>query len=396
MKFGKNLFIWLVLAAVLAAAGLALLFQDKEPAPAAVQSSAPGAFRPTKEQWANLSVAPVQAMTFRTEILTEGNLAYDEDATTQVFSPYTGRVTGLYAKLGDAVRKGAPLMAVAATEFVQARSDLINARAQLDLAKAAEERQHALYLAKSGALKDWLQSKADLATAQSNLQAARGKLVILGKSDREIKEIELRTKPGSSDAQVLSPISGTVIQRQVGLGQYLNSAAGGAATPVYTIGNLSRLWMIANVREADAASVKVGQPVLVRVSAYPGRVYKATITWVAPAIDPVTRRLPVRAEIENSDGALKAMMFANFDIVVGNESTSPGVPQNAIVYEGEKTRVFVARSDGTIVMREVRLGRTREDGMVEILYGLSTGEKIVTGGTLFIDRAISMGAKAAS
>lgn len=392
MKLEKKHIFGLALIAALATAGLGLLSGRKAPAHEAVQSSAPGTFRPTKEQWANLSAQAVQAVNFRTEILTEGNLAYDDDATTQVFSPYTGRVTRIYAKLGDVVKQGQPLMAVAATEFVQARSDLVNARAQVDLARATEKRQHSLYQAKSGALKDWLQSKADLAAAESSLQAARGKLQILGKTDRQIGEME--QGKGSADDRVLSPISGTVIQRQVGLGQYINSAAGGAANPVYTIGNLSKLWMIANVREADAASVKVGQPVMVRVSAYPGRIYKATITWIAPAIDPLTRRLPVRAEVDNSDGTLKAMMFANFDILVGDESTAPGIPESSIVYEGSEARVYVVKSDGAIVMRNVKLGRTRQDGMVEVESGLSPGERIVTGGTLFIDRAVNLAMKA--
>lgn len=395
MRMGKKLFFGMALTAVLAAVvGLGLRLGHVKPVLEAAASPTPGTFRPTKEQWENLSSAPVQAMTFRTELLTEGHLAYNDDATTQVFSPYTGRVTRVFAKLGDVVRKGAPLLAVAATEFVQAQGDLINAHAQAALARATEKRQHALYLAKSGALKDWLQSQADLATAQNNLQAAREKLRILGKSSKEISAIEQGAGDRSSEALVLAPISGTVIQRQVGIGQYINSAAGGAAGPVYTIGNLSTLWMIADVREADAGSVRLGQQAEVRVSPYPERVYKAKITWIAPAIDPVTRRLPVRAEIANPDGTLKAMMFANFEIIVGKERIAPGVPQSAIVYEGEETRVYVERRDGTIAVRQVKLGRTRQDGMVEIVSGLASGERIITGGTLFIDRAVTVGAKA--
>ena len=376
-----------------AGVGLGLRFNHVEPATEPVLAAAPGTFRPTKAQWGSLKVAPVQAMSFRTELMTEGNIAYNDDTMTQVFSPYTGRVTRVIAKLGDVVKKGAPLMAVAATEFVQAQSDLIAARAQVTLTTASEKRQHALYLAKSGALKDWLQSQADLATAENNLRAVQNRLRIMGKSDAEISALEdapqgLRMSP---ESLILAPISGTVIQRQVGLGQYINSAAGGAVNPVYTIGNLSTLWLIANVREADAPQIRVGQPVEVRVLAYPDRRYKARVIWVAPAIDPNTHRLPVRAEVENADGTLKAMMFASFSIMTGKEAIAPGVPQSAIVYQGEETRVYVARNDGTIAIRPVKLGRTREDGMVEIASGLAAGEKIVTSGTLFIDRAVTVG-----
>jgi cobalt-zinc-cadmium efflux system membrane fusion protein len=395
MKIEKKYVFGLALAAILVAAGIRL-FNPVQPKPPVASSFAPGTFRPTRDQWANLAVAPVQAMTFRTELSAEGNLAYNEDAMTQVFSPYTGRVTRIIAKPGDRVKKGAPLMAVAASEFVQGQSDLIAARTQLTLAEAAEKRQHALYLAKSGALKDWLQSQADLAAAQNSLQAARERLRILGKSDRQIRAMERASGAVSPEALVLAPISGTVTQRQVGLGQYINSAAGGAANPVYTLSDLSTLWLIANVREADAGSVRVGQPVEVHVSAYPGRLYKAGITWVAPAIDPGTRRLPVRAEIKNPDGTLKAMMFASFSIIAGDESVAPGVPRSAIVFDGEATRVYVVRSDGTVVLRQVKLGRVRDDGMVEVVSGLAAGEKIITGGTLFIDRAVTVGMNSGS
>lgn len=378
-----------ILVGIFGVGWLARHFLFKETPEQAVQNAAPGTFRPTKEQWAGLKVMPVESMTFQTEEVTDGNIAYNDDTTTPVFSPYSGRVTKLIAKLGDVVHKGTPLMVVEASEFVQGQSDLRTARAQLTLTEANEKRQHALYLAKAGALKDWLQAQADLTTAQNNLRAARNRLRILGKSDEEIDAIEhgAREQPINPEAYVLAPISGTVIQRQVGLGQYINSATAGTANPVYTIGNLSTVWLIANVRETDAPKIRVGEPVDVHVLAYPGRIFKARISWVAPAVDPNIHRLPVRAQVENRDGALKPMMFASFTIRTGGEATAPAVPCSAIVYEGAETRVFVVRDDGNIALRPIRPGRTNGD-MVEVTGGLTAGEKVVTGGTLFIDRAV--------
>jgi cobalt-zinc-cadmium efflux system membrane fusion protein len=363
---------------------------------------APGTFRPTKEQWAGLKVIKVEVKTFRSEQITDGNIAINEDTTTPVFSPYSGRVTRVIAKLGDKVKTGEPLMAVQATEAVQAQNDLVaalatmnTARSQLRLAEANEKRQHELYLAKSGSLKDWLQSQADLTTAQNALRsaetaraAARNRLRILGKSAAEIaaQEDSPNTQQMNPEAIVRAPIAGTVVQRQVGLGQYIASAANGASTPVYSIGNLSTVWLIANVRETDARTVGVGQPVEVRVLAYPGRVFKARLTWVAPSIDAATRRLPVRAEVENSDGALKPMMFASFSIITGGEVAAPAVPQSAVIYEGDKARVWVVLDDGSVAARSIAVGRTHES-MVEVTEGLAAGEKIIASGTLFIDRA---------
>jgi cobalt-zinc-cadmium efflux system membrane fusion protein len=361
----------------------------------------PGTFRPTPAQLAGLRIAPVETHAFRSEQETEGTIAIDDELTTQVFSPYSGRVTRLIAKLGDHVEPGAPLFAVEATEFVQAVNDLITAlanlktaRSQLAQAVTNEKRAHELYLAKGGALKDWQQSQTDLTTAQNTvrsdeiaLAAVRNRLRILGKSDAEIADLEAQpTQRIDPVATVPAPIAGTVTQRQVGLGQYINSAAAGAANPVYTIGDLTTVWLIANVRETDVPLMRVGAPVAVRVPAYPDRVFNAKISWVAPSLDPNTHRLPVRADVENPDGALKPMMFANFAIITGAAATAPAVPQNAIVYEGDTARVWVARDDGTISSRAVSTGRT-EGGMVEITDGLSPGEKVVTAGALFIDRA---------
>jgi cobalt-zinc-cadmium efflux system membrane fusion protein len=115
-------------------------------------------------------------------------------------------------------------------------------------------------------------------------------------------------------------------------------------------------------------------------------VFKARITFVASSLDPATRRLPVRAEVENADGALKPEMFASFSIITGTDVAAPGVPQQAIVYEGDDAHVWVAGEDGTIAARMIRPGRASE-GMVEVTAGLAPGEKVVKSGTLFIDRA---------
>ena len=360
-----------------------------------------GTFKPTEEQWKALEIEAVETRSFRTEQVTEGNIALDDDLNTPVFSPYSGRVTRLIAKLGDRVERGAPLFAVEATEFVQAANDLITAvsaqrtaRVQLTQAEINEKRAHELYLAKGGALKDWQQSQTDLAAAQNALRssdialsAVRNRLRILGKTDKEIAALEAQqTQKLEPTAVVTAPIAGMVTQRQIGLGQYIPSVTSGASSPLYTIGDLSMVWLIANVREADAGSVRLGQPVEVRVLALPGRVFKATVSWVAPSIDPTTRRLPVRANVENPDGILKPNMFATFSIITGEATTAPAVPQGAIVYEGETARVWVAGADRTLSSREVRAGRT-SDGMVEIRSGLSPGEMIVTRGTIFIDRA---------
>jgi cobalt-zinc-cadmium efflux system membrane fusion protein len=392
----------LAVVVIIIASGWSLIVAPRAEAPEKPSSpAAPGTFTPTKEQWAGLKFETVATKVFRPEQTTEGNIAIDDDLNTQVFSPYSGRVTKLIARLGDTVEQGAPLMAVEATEFVQAQNDLISAlsalktaQSQLNLAQIAEKRNHDLYLANGGALKDWQQSQADLVSAQNGLRSAeialaavRNRLRILGKNDKEIAAIESApTQRMDPVATVPAPIAGTVIQRQVGLGQNIQSVAAGASTPVYTIGDLSTVWLVANLREADAGLMRLGEPVEVRVLAYPGRVFRATISWVAPSIDANTHRLLVRADVENPDGALKPNMFGNFTIVTGEASATPAVPQEAVVYEGETARVWVAGAGETLALREIRAGSIA-DSMVEVLSGLSVGDKVVTSGSVFIDRA---------
>jgi cobalt-zinc-cadmium efflux system membrane fusion protein len=369
-------------------------------APAVAQE--PGAFLPTKDQAAAFKTMPIALMAFHSRQVTDGKIATDDDTTTPVFSPFSGRVTRLIAKPGDVVQQGQPLFAIEASEFVQGQNDLIaavaglnTADAQLKLAAANEKRQHEVYDARGSALKDWLQSQSDLVNAQGAhrtaeiaLAAVRNRLRILGKTDKEISALEsapdsLKMNP---EAIVSAPIGGTVIQRQVGAGQYINSAANGASAPVYSIGNLSSVWLVGNVREADAPAMRVGQPVEVKVLAYPDRIFKARLSYVGSVVDDTTRRVTVRAEVENPDGALKPEMFATFNITTSDDSEAVGVPEMAVVYEGDAAHVWVLRDDGRVALRAVHAGRVM-NGMVEIVDGLKPGEKIVTSGTLFIDRA---------
>ncbi|HZZ57712.1 MAG TPA: efflux RND transporter periplasmic adaptor subunit [Opitutaceae bacterium] len=389
-----------ILAVVASTQILPHLFAPREKA--AEAPPPPGYFRPTEEQWASLAVAAVTEMRFQSAVTTDGKVAFDDDLMTPVFSPYSGRVTKLFAKAGDSVAKGQPLLAIAGSEFVQAQNDLISAGAALDLATAQlalartnEQRQEALYQARGAALKDLLQARVDRASAESGLRTAeialaavRNRLRILGRSDEEIDELAKSRQVAMLTPEVLvtAPIAGTVTQRQVGLGQNIVSAASGGSTAVFMIGNLTKVWLRAEVREADAPAMRVGEPVEARVLAYPGRVFRGRLDFVAPALDSATHRLFVHAEVENPGDALKPEMFADFRIFTAPDVAAPAVPEAAVIYEGPEARVWVARADRALGLRPIRAGRVQE-GMVEVLSGLAAGESVVTSGSLFIDRA---------
>ncbi len=355
-------------------------------------------YTPSPAEWASLTIQPVTKRAFRAEHVTEGKIAVDEDRSTPVFSPYAGRVTKLLARPGDRVVQGQPLFVIEAADTVQAQNDFIaamtglnKARSALDLAQLQHKRAKDLFEGKAVPLKDYQQAEANLIQAQNDLrstqtalEAARNKLRILGFTDEAISTFQDK---GSINREItiFSPITGTVVQRKIGPGQYVNS---GASDPVFVIGDLSTVWLTAFVRETDASNVSVGQEISFNVLALPGRALTARINYVSAAIDPATRRLLVRATIDNKEDRLKPEMFANVTIYSASDHPAIGVPKQALIYEGDQVRVWVAHEDKTIELRQIKPGLTNGD-LVEVEGNLKPGEQIVTKGSLFIDRAAS-------
>jgi membrane fusion protein, heavy metal efflux system len=355
-------------------------------------------YTPSPAEWASLTIEPVTDRTFRTETVTEGKIAVDEDHSTPVFSPYAGRVMKLLVRPGDTVTQGQPLFVIEAADTVQAQNDFIaamtglnKAKSALDLAQIQHKRAKDLFEGKAVPLKDYQQAEAtliqaqnDLRSSQTALEASRNKLRILGFTDETISAFQ---EKGSIDPNttIFSPIRGTVVQRKVGPGQYVNS---GSSDPVFVIGDLSTVWLTAFVRETDASKVSVGQDISINVLALPGHPLTARIDYVSAAIDPATRRLTVRATLDNKDGLLKPEMFANVTIYSVGDHPAVGVPKQALIYEGDQVRVWVAHEDKTIELRQIKPGLTNGD-LVEVEGNLKPGEQIVTKGSLFIDRAAS-------
>jgi len=353
---------------------------------------APGGFTPTAAQWAGLSLATVTTVNFSQAVVSDGAVSTDDTQTTPVLSPFSGRVTRVFVNAGQVVRKGAPLFTLAGSELVQAHADLRSATAAraaateaLRVAEIARGRQLRLLAGDAAATRDAQQAGVDLAnarssfvTADSNLGAVRGRLNVLGAP----------ADGGNADgsATVRAPVSGTVIARTLGPGQFVQSVAAGATTPLLTISNLSRVYMTANLREADAARVHVGDVVEATVVALPGRKFRGRIEAVGATVDPASRRIGARATVVNPGGVLRPGMFVTMRLAGAATGTRASVPEAAVVYEGEGAHVWVAGADRTLSVRQVRTGQV-DNGRVEVLSGLQPGERVVTAGAVFIDRA---------
>lgn len=375
-----------LIVALLAAVLLVLwLLLGRKPADSAqAPRSAPtaGQVQLSREQLASLGTATVQTATFHDVVIADGQIAVDADTATQVFSPYTGRVVRVLAGIGDRVRSGVPLVTLDASENLDAQNGLIAALAQTRLDRLIETRRHAAYDSHGGSLQDWQQSQADLTTAEATLSAARGRLRVLGDSDEQIEALE-RAGAVNPTATINAPITGLVTDRQIGPGQVVQATD---STALFTVADLSSVWLLSAVRDIDAAGIAPGQAILIHVPALPGHDYHATVQSVAAVVDAGTHRVVVRATIPNAGGELKPAMLAASEIITSADSHSPAVPEAAIVREGDQAHVWVVRADGVLLERAIRTGRS-SGALTEVRQGLAAGERIVTSGSLFIDAA---------
>lgn len=392
---------WWGIAAFLAAAGAGAWFllgdqPAQAPATPAVAALPPGEFRLADSDTRALRIEPVATRPFRPERVAEGRIAVNDDRSTPMLAPYTGRVTRAFARVGDQVTEGQPLYEVETPDVTGAANDLLaaldsaqKARVALDQARREAQRQGNLFAARAASQRDVEQAQAALAaatadarSADAQVEAMRDRLRVLGRTPAQVAEIE-RTRQVSGLITVTAPLAGTVTQRRVGPGQWISAGQG---DPVFTISDLSTLWLVAAVRELDAPLIREGQAVEVTLGALPGRRFEARVVRINAGLDPATRRLTVMAEVQDPARELRPEMFATFRIAVGEAAESPALPASAVIFRGSDAHAWVALGDGRFVQRRLRLG-IRDGDQLQVLDGVSPGERVVTGGALFIDRA---------
>lgn len=350
--------------------------------------------RVVTDQMHQLEVVKVEPHTFRVQRSAIGQIGFNEDASTIVLAPFSGRVIRLIAKVGDQVRRGDALLEIDSpeqvtpqNEFIAARTARNKARSQLDLAQIVEKRVRDLYEGKAAPFKELQQAEAQLAAAESDMrstdtafEAVRIRLRILGRTDAEIATLEQQGVL-SRVTRITAPIDGTIISRKVGPGQYVKADSSEA---LYTIADLSTMWLKAQIFEQDIAFVRIGQEIEATVAAAPNRTFKARIANISSASDLTTRRVMVRSEIGNPDGALKSDMFASFRIETEAAAPTPAVPTVAVIREGDVATVWVESEPMLFKRRVVEIG-IQQDGLTQIRSGLALGELVVARGAIFVD-----------
>ena len=326
---------------------------------------------------------------FRVEKTAVGSIDFNQDMTVQVFTPYPGRIVQLSAQLGDEVKKGQLLFTIDSPDLVQASSTLISAAGVLDLTSRNLARAKTLYETRAWSQQQYEQAASDQQTAEGALRAARDAVRIFGKTDADMDRM-IKERKVDPIMVVYSPVPGRVAARNAAPGLYVQP--GNPPAP-YAVADVATMWLLANVPEADAPAYRVGQPLKVKVSAYPDHEFEGQVDTIGLTVDPNTRRVLVRSVIKDPRHELWAGMFATFVIQTGNPIRALAVPFAGVVREGDGTMVvWVTTDQHHFTKRTVKIG-LQADGYHQIVEGLKPGELVATSGALFLNNALAIANK---
>lgn len=315
-------------------------------------------------QLAGVQTAEAVVKSLAKTVKTTGKIAMNESGRTYITSRVEGRVDELYVTAeGETIAPGQAIAAVYSPTYVAAQEEYLLALDNVEKLKNAG--------------KDVVQINNRL------LEASRRKLQLLNVADDDIAQLEATRQP-SDHMTVYAQFGGTVLEKLLLPGSYIMPGE-----KLYSLSDLSTVWMYADIYEKDIAGIAPGQPVEVTSAAYPGETFTGRVTFISPMMDDATRTVKVRVEMANPGGKLKPNMFvnANVQIPLGD---SVVIPESALLDTGSRTVVFVAQSEDTFVKRDVVTGQYA-DGYVQILSGLQPGETVVTAATFLIDSQTKLG-----
>jgi cobalt-zinc-cadmium efflux system membrane fusion protein len=338
-------------------------------------------FSAEKLSRADIATAEVQMQAFSQRTEFPGRLTINQDATARIGSIVEGRITRVRVKVGDEVKAGQPVIYIHSHEVADARSQYARSRAAIitaekSVAQARVELDRARRLLEAKAISQREQQQAEIAltTAQAELSVAKAEQ---HRTEEFLHHLGVSPE-GEDDAQMVSPISGTVIKRDV--------TPGTVVTPsmdLVTIANLSSIWAIAEVPEKQAAGIRQGQFVTIRVAAFPDASFSARVVYLGETLNTETRTVSVRCLVQNSRRRLRPEMTATIGFSASGAQSVLAVPREALAeVNGEKV-VFIGLEKGRFEKRSVEVGREQGE-VVEITSGLKAGERVVTRGVFFI------------
>jgi cobalt-zinc-cadmium efflux system membrane fusion protein len=331
----------------------------------------------TAEQRHNITVTTATAGRFRKTVDTTGIVDFDNDQATAMLAPFSGTVARLLVEPGQAVRKGDALAQVVSPDYASAvstyRKALVTARNTRRLADLDKD----LLTHQGVSTKEAEQAETDAASAEADRDAGLQALQSLGVEPGVIRDTQEGKNTAAVEGVIRSPISGTVVEKLVQPGQLLQAST----TPVFTIADLSRVWVMAHVFDTDLGAVHLNDTAQITGA---GRTLQGRVDNIAAEVDPNTRAVAVRIVVDNPGDFLKRQMYVQVRIEDRQETQGLLVPVSAVLRDDENLPyVYVEQADGSFARAHVTLGY-RSGDRYSILAGIRLGQRIVTDGALFL------------
>jgi cobalt-zinc-cadmium efflux system membrane fusion protein len=331
---------------------------------------------PGSPQCAALTIEPVGSEQTAFVPLT-ARLAWDDDVTARVFTPFAGIIRKLPAEINEPVAKGAPLAEIQSGDFGQAQADARRADSQFRLAQRNLDRLKDLFDHGAAPRKDLESAEADFASAQAERDRAATRLAIYGATASSSNQMFL----------LPSPLDGILVERNVTPGQEVRPDQMLAnmpqiTAPLFTITDPKKLWVWLDVTEINLGLVHKGQSLIVRSKAFPGQAFKGQLEMISDSLDPTKRTVLARGTVDNSSRLLKAELYVTVEIP-DVSSQNLQVPSKAVFLRNNQYFVFLEVASGQFQRHPVKLGSERE-GKVAILEGLQQGQRLVTEGCLLL------------
>jgi len=369
----RSLTVAVLLAVCVAAAGCS---DRSDTAPAA---AANGNVRLTPEQRQNVRLFTVVSAKFHRNTETTGVVDFDNDQATSVLAPFSGPVSRLLVGLGERVRMGDPLALVDSPDFAEAISTYQKALATAQTNRRLADLDKDLLEHHGVAQREAAQAETDAVNAEADRDAALQALISLNVNPQTIEDLRAGRPVRHATAVIRAPIAGTVVEKLITPGQLLS----GGTTPCFTVANLSRVWVMAQVFGSDLPAVSPGDPAEV-TSGIGSDTFPGKVDNISALVDPDTRAVAVRVVVDNPKQLLKKQMYVRVSIRSAAESDGLLVPVSAILRDDENLPfVYVAESDGSFARRHVTLG-FRSGEQYDIADGLKVGDQIVVAGSIFV------------
>ena len=333
----------------------------------------------TAAQRQNIHLYTVAPSKFHKAIETSGAVDFDNDQATSVLAPFSGPVSRLAVSPGDKVKAGDALATVESPDFAAAISAYRKSISSAQTLRRLADLDKDLIEHQGISRREQEQAESDALNAEADRDAASQALVGMNIDPQTIKDIQQGRPASRTSGIIRSPITGTVVERLITPGQLLQAGT----TPCFTIADLSRVWVMAQVFGADVASVNAGDTAVVETGTG-ARNLSGSVDNVAALVDPNTRSVAVRVAVDNPGGILKKQMYVHVRLQARQESTGLLIPVSAILRDDENLPfVYVAQSDGSFARQHVTLGY-RSGDQYDISEGVKVGDQIVVDGGLFV------------